>query len=277
MSEPTKKSWALWRYQVRTLVLRELRRNLGGRRAIPLILVASLPIGIGLLRAVFLSKADAGDIGEGISQFAVSFQVVFLRLILFFTCASLFVRTFRGEILEKSMHFLLLAPIRRSVLVIGKYLGGLVTALTVFLPTIAVSYLLYLLPHGSQALMRFFSSGKGWAQFSSYLFVTALACIGYGALFMLAGLFFKNPMVPAIILLGWETLIPFMPPFLKVFSLIYYLSSLTPIPVSHGAFAFMAAPISDWLSITILLTLTSILIVIAGITLSRIEISYAGE
>jgi hypothetical protein len=32
---------------------------------------------------------------------------------------------------------------------------------------------------------------------------------------MLAGLFFKNPMVPAVLFLGWEFLTPFLPTLLK--------------------------------------------------------------
>ena len=84
-------------------------------------------------------------------------------------------------------------------------------------------------------------SGTGIAHLASYLLIVVLACFAYGALFMLAGLFFKNPMVPAILFLGWETMTPFLPTFLKVLSFVHYLVSFAPVPVNLGAFALPRA------------------------------------
>jgi len=277
MKETISDSRILWSRQLGVLAMREFRRNLGGRRALPILLVASLPIGLALLRAYSLSRIETIEVARTVSEFAIIFQVVFLRLILFFTCAAIFVRTFRGELLEKSLHILLLAPIRRSVLTGGKFLGGLLTTLTVFLPTVVLSYVLYLFPHGFGTMTRYLVSGEGLRYLMAYLGVTTLACASYGALFMLMGLFFKNPMVPAIILLGWEGLVPFLPPFLKVFSLIYYLSSLAPIPVTQSTFSFLATPLSTGFAVAILLILTALLLGIAALKVTRIEISYGGE
>ena len=33
-----------------------------------------------------------------------------------------------------------------------------------------------------------------------------LACVGYGAFFLVVGLFIRNPIVPALLLYGWEWL-----------------------------------------------------------------------
>ncbi len=74
------------------------------------------------------------------------------------------------------------------------------------------------------------------------MLIVVLACFSYGALFLLAGLFFKNPMVPAVVFLGWELLTPFLPQLLKSLSLVHYLVSFTPVPVTVAAFAILAQP-----------------------------------
>jgi fumarate reductase subunit C len=65
--------------------------------------------------------------------------------------------------------------------------------------------LLYL-TRGPAALVEQLTSGHGWFELLSYVLVTVLAVVGYGAVFLAAGVFFKNPIVPAIAILGWESI-----------------------------------------------------------------------
>ena len=39
---------------------------------------------------------------------------------------------FRGEMLDKTLHYWFLAPARREVLLAGKYLAGLIAAVVIF-------------------------------------------------------------------------------------------------------------------------------------------------
>ena len=55
--------------------------------------------------------------------FASVFQFFYLRLAIFFGCVGIFTNLFRGELLDKSLHFYLLAPIRREVLLVGEVSG----------------------------------------------------------------------------------------------------------------------------------------------------------
>ncbi len=64
--------------------------------------------------------------------FATVFQFFYLRLAIFFGCVGIFTNLFRGELLDKSLHFYLLAPIRREVLLVGKYLAGLIATVVIF-------------------------------------------------------------------------------------------------------------------------------------------------
>src|SRR5262249_50540060 len=53
------------------------------------------------------------NLGRDSIMFAGVFQFFFLRLAVFFGCLGIFMNLFRGEILDRSLHFYFLAPIRR--------------------------------------------------------------------------------------------------------------------------------------------------------------------
>ena len=102
--------------------------------------------------------------------------------------------------------------------------------------------LLLYVPHFWSESMRFFLEGQGMTQILTYAGITALACLGYGAFFLVVGLFIRNPIIPALLLYGWEWLNFLLPPLLKKISVIHYLNSLVPVPVSEGPFAVVADP-----------------------------------
>jgi hypothetical protein len=60
------------------------------------------------------------------------------------------------------------------------------------------------------------------------MMIALLASVGYGAVFLIAGLFFRNPVIPAAVVWVWENLNPFLPGFLKKISVIFYLKGLAP-------------------------------------------------
>jgi ABC-type transport system involved in multi-copper enzyme maturation permease subunit len=264
------------RRQVWTVAMAEVRRSLFSRRSLAVYLLVAMPLALMVLRALFMPSSMRADASHATSEIAEVFHFFLLRFVIFFANAMIFVRLFRGEILEKSLHYTLLAPLRREVLVIGKYLGGVLSASLILLPTTALTYILVYLPHGP-AGMRLMVSGNGVLHLASYLLMVVLACLAYGALFMLAGLFFKNPMVPAILFLGWEMLTPFLPTFLKVLSFIHYLVSFAPVPVSLGAFALLARPVPWWIALFALLFSAALLVFLASRVARRLEVTYSAD
>ena len=266
----------VWRRQMWTITKSEVRRTLFSRRSFAVYLLVAMPLALMVLRAIFLPDAERVDAAEGTTEFAEVFHFFLLRFVVFFANAMIFVRLFRGEILEKSLHYTLLAPIRRDVLVLGKYLGGVLSAVMLLVPATALTYVLVYLPHG-RAGLSLMSSAAGVSSLLAYLLIVVLACFAYGALFMLAGLYFKNPMVPALIFLGWETLTPFLPALLKSLSFVHYLVSFAPVPVSLGAFALLARPVAWWVALLALLTSSVILVFLASRAARRLEVTYSAE
>lgn len=268
--------WPLWRRQITVLARQEIGRSLFSKRSLPVYLLALMPIGVAAMRAIFLPESQRSHPAHTTSEFAQIFHFFILRFIVFFSAAVLFVKLFRGEILERSLHYHLLAPVRREVLTVGKYVGGLISSSVLLGSMTLATLVLFYLPHGAGGLGHL-ASAAGLREVFAYLAITVLACAAYGALFLLAGLFFKNPMVPAVLFLGWEVLTPLLPGFLKVLSVVHYLGSLEPVPISQGPFALMAQPVPGWLAFGALLVIAAGLVAVAARVTRKLEITYATE
>ena len=94
---------------------------------------------------------------------------------------------------------------------------------------------------------------------------------------MVVGLFVRNPIIPALLLYGWEWLNFLLPPLLKKISVVHYLKSLMPIPLPEGPFAVVAEPTPAWLAIPGLILVTIIVLVISGYRIRRMEIRYGSD
>jgi ABC-type transport system involved in multi-copper enzyme maturation permease subunit len=207
--------------------------------------------------------------------YATFYQLFVLRFGIFLCCAVVFTQMIRGEILEKTQHFYLLAPVHRTVLIVGKYIAGVVTTSVLFGFCTAATFLLLYLP--SPSFGSFFLSGNGVPHLARYLVVTMLASIGYGSVFIVAGILFKNPGVPTTILLGWESLSFAFPAMLQNLSLTHHFQSLLPVTIDRGIFAVLTEPSSPLISIPAILILTAGTLAIGGWLLSRSQVTYSTD
>src|SRR5438445_5107743 len=268
----------LWLRQIAAIMRLELKKNFFGKRAVLVYLLALMPIGLLMLIALLPPAAREWlDFSAYPKLFAVIYNALILRTVVFFGCAWIFMNLFRGEMVDRSLHYYFLSAVRRDVLMAGKYVSGLVTSMILFTVVTVVSMLLIFFPHFYSASVRFFLDGPGLFQLFTYAGITILACIGYGAFFLIVGLFFRNPIIPALLLYGWEWLHFLLPPLLKKISVIHYLNSLVPVPVSEGPFAVVAEPTPAWLSVPGLLIVTVLVLVVAGSRIRRMEIRYGSD
>jgi ABC-type transport system involved in multi-copper enzyme maturation permease subunit len=256
----------------------EVRKNFLSRRALLLYLIAAAPLVLLTLFAIFRMPTDeAGSFGGMHVAFAAIYGGLILRTLVFFGCAWVFMNLFRGEVVDRSLHYYFLVPVRREVLVVGKYLSGLVATCILFsITTVGSMLMLYFSVYPAESA-RFFTDGAGAAHLLNYLGVTILACIGYGAVFLLVGLRFRNPIIPALLLYGWEWINFLLPPILKKISVIHYLHSLVPVPMSEGPFAVLVEPTPAWIAVPGLFIFTGFTLLLAGLHIRRMEISYASE
>ena len=111
----------------------------------------------------------------------------------------------------------------------------------------------------------------------SYLAIVAMATLGYGAIFMTAGLFMKNPVVPAIIILLWENANPLLPSFLKKLSVIHYLQALYPVDITKGPVAILSESVSLWIAVPGFILFAAAMLLVAGLQIRRMEIHYTDD
>jgi len=267
----------LWLRQVRGVLRLEMRKTLFSGRALPLYFLAMMPVLLVFLFVVLQKLFGADDEMPGLNSasmfYAVLYQII-LRLLLYVGCVWTFMNLFRGEILDRSLHYYFLSPIRREVLVAGKYLSGWVATSLFFVGCVVTCMVILYSYYGLSTMAEYLLAGPGFGHLLAYVWVTMLACLGYGAVFLVVGLFFRNPIIPAAVIWVWESTNPFLPALLKKFSVIFYLQSLLPVQLPEGAFAVMAEPVSAWLAVPGFILFTAVTLVIAGFRIRHMEISY---
>jgi ABC-type transport system involved in multi-copper enzyme maturation permease subunit len=277
-AEPRATTWALWGRQVTAILRLESRKNFLGKRAVLMYLLASLPVMLLIAMAAFPPTARRlAEPGFGQVLFAFIYEGLVLRAVVFFGCAWIFMNLFRGEIVDRSLHYYLLSAVRREVLIAGKFLSGLVAAAVLFGGATLVCLAISFLPRGGSGMAQHLFQGPGLGHAAGYLGVTLLACLGYGAVFLAIGLVFRNPIVPALVIYGWEMINFLLPPVLKKISVIHYLQSLSPVPVSEGPFAILAEPTPAWIAVPGFLVMTAIVFAFAAWRIKTLEIRYGGE
>lgn len=270
--------WALWLRQIVAIFRVEIEKNFLGRRAILIYLLAFLPLFPLMILALF---TPPGQEWQDFNNYSLIYSALYngliLRTVVFFGSAWIFMNLFRGDIVDRSLHYYFLSAVRREVLVVGKYFSGLVTSVVLFTSTTVIAMLLLYFPHFYSQSLRYFTEGRGLSQILTYAGITMLACVGYGAFFLVVGLFVRNPIIPALVLYGWEWINFLLPPLLKKISVIHYLNSLVPVPLNEGPFAVVADPTPAYIAIPSMLGMTLLILALAAYRIRHMEIRYGSD
>lgn len=270
---------SLWLRQISAIIRIEVKKSLFSKRALTAYGLTLIPI----ILLTILGFAD--EDGEPLLLYIERARRIYgyiysgfiLGAVVFLGSAVIFTTLFRGEILDRSIHYYLLAPVRREILTLGKYLAGLIAAFGLFGTTTVVCYLLLYVPFGISQLVADITSGIAATQLATYLGITLLGCMGYGALFMTTGLLFRNPLLPVAAVAGWEIMHFVLPPMLKGFSVIHYLKGLMPIPIDEGPLAVIVAPPSVWVSVAGISGISIVALIVAMLFLTRLEVRYTED
>ena len=270
-SVPT--GFTLWRRQARAVVRLELAKIFSAWGSVALLFLGFAPAAIIAVHAIY----DRGcNLQSDTLVLASIVQFFYARVAIFFGCLAIAMRAVQGDVAEKTLHYVFLAPVRREVLIVGKFFGGVTTAIAHFgLGVLTSSVLMYAHFRAGRA---FVAQGAGLGHLGAYLLVAALACLGYSAVFLAMSLLFKNPALPAMIFLLWETLNPILPPWLKHLSVAFYLKSLYPVELPLAGFgslfAVVAEPTPAWLAVTGLVVFSGAVLAFACWRIRRFEVSY---
>lgn len=261
----------------------ELKKNFFRVRGAWVQLLAFGPVAIIGLHAIVEMMRGGGprcNVEEDTLVLAGIFQLFYLRLGIFFGCAGIFTRLFRGDFTERTLHYYFLTPLRREILVLGKTLAGITAGFFFFSLGVLLSFILMYVHHGS-AGRDFVFRGPGLGHLGAYFAATLLAVVGYGSVFLLTGMLFRNPIIPAALLLLWETINFVLPATLKHLSIIFYVLPLCPVEVPEkglsALLAVSADPVSAWMSVPGLLLLAACILAYACWRIRSVEIDYGTD
>jgi ABC-type transport system involved in multi-copper enzyme maturation permease subunit len=271
--------WGLWWLQARRLTRIELRRNLVSWRASWIYFLAFIPAVIILIHAVF-DRHGRTEFSDDTVVLAGIVQLYYVRLGIFFGCLGIYSRLIRGEMVERSLHYYLLSPVKREVLLLAKFAAGSISAVLLFGAAMIADFALMYLPYGTVGHDYIFN-GPGLGQLEAYLAIVVLACLGYGAVFLLLSMVFRNPMPAAMLVLGWEAINPVLPSLLQKISVASYLRHLMPVSVpAEGIFALLTVetePVPAWAAVVGLLVLIAVVLAYSCYRIRRLEIRYTTD
>jgi ABC-type transport system involved in multi-copper enzyme maturation permease subunit len=271
--------WGMWWIQARRLIHIEIRRNLFSWKATWIYFLAFIPTVIIFIHLVF-GHHHPSWMSDDTEVLAGIVELYYIRLGVFFGCLGIFSRLIRGEMIERSLHFYLLSPVRRELLLLCKFVAGSVSAVLLFGSAIIGDFALMYAGFGSAGSDYIFN-GPGLGQLQAYLAIITLACLGYGAVFLLLSMMFRNPTPAAMLVLGWEAINPVLPSLLQKISVASYLRHLMPVSVSaQGIFTLLTVetePVPAWAATLGLLALIAVVLFYSCYRFRTLEIRYTTE
>jgi ABC-2 type transport system permease protein len=193
------------------------------KRSLLMALLVALPVALALLyRLVLAARWNVQPVTPH-DLYAVVVAIYWIRNVLPLTALFYATALIADEVEGRTLTYLVTRPISREAIFAGKFAAYLVTTLCLALPACVLTFFLLLSARG------FFAVGPAAGDLVRDLAVMALTLLVYGALFALAGVVLKRPVIPGLIFLyGWE-LLANLPGYLPRLTLTAWLRSL----ISH--------------------------------------------
>jgi ABC-type transport system involved in multi-copper enzyme maturation permease subunit len=260
-----------WVYQTVATARLTLRNVVLRKRALLVVLVACVPI----LAAVALRYWM--PIGAGRPPAQQFFTSLFIGLYIYFVIllTTIFFGTslFADERGDRTITFLLIRPVPREVIVVGKFLTYAVSASVMLLASLAVTYTILSGMDGDSEAFR-----KA-VPFMRHARVVVLGVLAYGALFTFFGTIFRRPVIAGFLYcFMWESILPYLPVFLKKGTVMYYVHSLTPHWKAKEVFlAFAAEPPPPEVAVWTLIGVCAAFLVLTAIALRVKEYKFEKE
>lgn len=202
------------------------------------------------------------------------FQGYFLRFVLYFGLMSIFLQPVNQEATRQCLHHFFLTPLPRGMLILGKYVAGLILMVGPMVgAALALGGIPLLLVESSQ--LQAHLAGPGVEMLLRYALVAGLACTTYGALFIGAAYLTRSAAVWVLGFYLWEWLSDAMPTLLKPLSVIYHLQALCPFASSQAKMVEVVTEReSPVLALLWLLAISAVSLGLGRWKLSRTEIRY---
>jgi len=237
-----------------------LGEMLWSRRTIFMAIVVGSPVILAVIARIVQATGIAplrvnGVRVDAAGMFGMMIWILFLRFIVPVLGVFYGTALVADEVEDKTITYLFTRPIRRSAILVGKFIAYLVCTTLVVLPAVMLVYFL---------LVPFGEIGASFTSLLTDLGLLAIGLAAYGGLFALVGTVMKRPLVVGLVFaFGWEQLALIVPGYLRRFTLAYYLQALVPHAMpSDGVVSLLQSVFTDTPSATT--SLASLAVAIAG-------------
>jgi ABC-2 type transport system permease protein len=223
----------------------------------PVVLAAAVRLAT-ILEPLFVHAGKNSQIG-GETLFGMMIWLLYVHVIVPVLGVFYGTALIADEVDDKTITYLFTRPIRRSAVLIGKYLSYLGCTILLVLPSVIAVYFLVVPINGG-------SIGRSFPLLLADLGVLAAGLIAYGAVFALVGARLKRPLVVGLVFaFGWEPGVLLVPGYLKRATVAYYLQGLVPhkMPVDATAISTLTRIFDPFPSITTSLAWLAVMTAIA--------------
>jgi hypothetical protein len=223
----------------------------------PVVLAAALRLA-SILEHLFVHAGKSSQLG-GETLFGMMIWLLYVHVIVPVLGVFYGTALIADEVDDRTITYLFTRPIRRSAVLIGKYLSYLACTILLVLPSVIAVYFLVVPINGG-------GIGRSFPLLLADLGVLAAGLIAYGAVFALVGARLKRPLVIGLVFaFGWEPGVLLVPGYLKRATVAYYLQGLVPhkMPVDTTAISILTRIVDPFPSITISLAGLAVMTAIA--------------
>jgi ABC-type transport system involved in multi-copper enzyme maturation permease subunit len=263
MKEAMKPSFLASTVRIFDLSLGEM---LWARRTIFMAAIVTAPVLLAVVARVApvdgeaILRINGARVGSA-EIFGMMLSVLYLKFIIPVLGVFYGTSLIADEVEDKTITYLFTRPIPRRSIVMGKFIAYLLCAASMVLPSVTLMFLL---------MVRFADMAAAFGPVLEDLGVLAIGLAAYGAVFLLAGVTVKRPLVAGLVFaFGWEQIALVMPGYLKHFTIAYYLQALLPQATPGDTVSLLQVVTRDVPSAAVSLICLSVAVVTALILAMR--------
>jgi len=210
--------------QMLTIVNLSIRRYLFTRNMWVLVILGGLPL---IFVALIILGKPITSLTDANRAFQMTFRIYYIHFSIFFIASIFGFSLLRKEVDDRTLHYLFMQPVNRSLIIFSKYFGYIVVTWTYLSAAFLLTYFIMFLPFGLNVMKReLFHMGRAVSLIQE-CFVMLLALGLYGAVSMVMGTIFKSAWYGIIFYL-WEAGLPYLPSTFKYLTISQYLQAITP-------------------------------------------------
>ncbi|HRR31566.1 MAG TPA: ABC transporter permease subunit, partial [Candidatus Sumerlaeia bacterium] len=197
--------------QMLTIVNLSIRRYLFTRNMWVLVILGGLPL---IFVALIILGKPITSLTDANRAFQMTFRIYYIHFSIFFIASIFGFSLLRKEVDDRTLHYLFMQPVNRSLIIFSKYFGYIVVTWTYLSAAFLLTYFIMFLPFGLNVMKReLFHMGRAVSLIQE-CFVMLLALGLYGAVSMVMGTIFKSAWYGIIFYL-WEAGLPYLPSTFK--------------------------------------------------------------